>query len=113
VVFADYEVPVAQSMIRLAGGLRKANAHPIEEFVCYWAAFNNIYVTIAERAGRGPRLRKNPDGSIRSRSVGGVEVPEVDVVRERDQIGLAFQQLEDDLKRRLIEHGDVPVAVEI
>ncbi len=103
-VFAEYEVPVAQSMIKMAIQLQKATAHPIEEFLCYWAAFNNIYVTIAERAGRTPQLRKNPDGSIRTRTVGGVEVPQVDVVGERDQIDLDFQQFAGDLKRRLVEH---------
>jgi hypothetical protein len=86
VVFADYEVPVAQSMIKMAIQLQDAEAHPMEGFLCYWAAFNNIYVTIAERAGRTPQLRKNPDGSIRTRTVGGVDVPLVTVVGERDQI---------------------------
>lgn len=50
-VFADYEVPVAQSMIKMAIQLQDATAHPMEGFLCYWAALNNIYVTIAERAG--------------------------------------------------------------
>jgi hypothetical protein len=104
VVFADYEVPVAQSMIKMAIQLQDADAHPMEGFLCYWAAFNNIYVTIAERAGRRPELRKNPDGSIRTRTVGGVDVPQVTVVGERDQIDLTFREFTDDLKCQLVEH---------
>src|SRR5262245_38181259 len=45
VVFADYEVPVAYSMVRMATRF-KEGVHPLEVFTCYWAAFNNIYVTI-------------------------------------------------------------------
>lgn len=91
-------------MIKMAIQLQDATAHPMEEFLCYWAAFNNIYVTIGERAGRTPQLRKNPDGSIRTRTVGGVDVPQVNVVGERDQIDLAFLEFTDDLKRHLVEH---------
>jgi hypothetical protein len=76
----------------------------MEGFLCYWAAFNNIYVTIAERAGRTPQLRKNSDGSIRTRTVGGVDVPLVTVVGERDQIDLAFREFTDALKCQLVEH---------
>lgn len=58
----------------------------------------------AEQSGRRPELRRNGDGSIRTRSVGQVSVPEVNVVRERDQIALAFQHFTAELKQRLVEH---------
>ena len=61
-------------------------------------------MTIADRAGRPPQFRKNPDGSIRTRTVGGVDVPQVNVVGERDQIDLAFREFSDDLKRHLVDH---------
>lgn len=50
-MFADYEIPVAHSMVKLAAELRGYSAHPLQEFMCYWAAFNNIYVMIAEQQG--------------------------------------------------------------
>ncbi len=76
----------------------------MEAFTCYWAAFNNIYIVVAERRGLRPRIRTNADGSIRTRIVGQVNVPEVSPAREREQIGMAVEEFTDDLKRRLIEH---------
>jgi hypothetical protein len=55
VVFADYEVPVAYSMVRMATRF-KGDVHPLEVFTCYWAAFNNIYVAIGDQQGRRPEL---------------------------------------------------------
>ena len=101
--FAQYEVPVAYSMITMAMQLGRPS-HPLEAFTCYWAAFNNIYVTIAEQAGKKAQLRKNADGSLRTRAVGQVNLPDVAVVTEREQIDLAFQQFTGDLKCGLVEH---------
>jgi hypothetical protein len=56
VAFADYEVPVAYSMVKMATRF-KGDVHPLGVFTCYWAAFNNIYVTIADQQGRRPQLR--------------------------------------------------------
>jgi hypothetical protein len=100
----EYEVPVAFSMIRMAAELPERRPDTIHQFLCYWAAFNNIYVTVSERAGRSAQLRRNPDGSLRTRAIAGVRVPEVTTVSEREQIDLAFQSVSDDLRTRLIEH---------
>ena len=35
---ADYEVPVAHSMIAMALHLARRRVHPMEAFTCYWAA---------------------------------------------------------------------------
>jgi hypothetical protein len=105
VVLAAYEVPVAYSMVAMAAQTppeRRADA--MQQFMCYWAAFNNIYVTISERAGRRAQLRRNPDGSIRTREIAQVKIPEVSTVSEREQIDSVFQQFPDDLKRALVEH---------
>lgn len=104
-VLAEYEVPVAYSMVAMATNPPERRADAIQQFMCYWAAFNNIYVTIAERAGRRAQLRRNPDGSIRTRAAGQVTVPEVITVSEREQLNLAFQQFTEDLKRGLVEHS--------
>jgi hypothetical protein len=102
-VFAEYEVPVAYSMVAMA--TQVPSTHPLQAFTCYWAAFNNIYVTIAEQSGKRARLRKNADGSLRTRMVGQINVPQVSTVSEREQIDLAFDQFPDELKRRLAEHS--------
>lgn len=101
---AQHEVPVAFSLVSLIKQGTGQFTHPIGQFTCYWAAFNNIYVTIADRAGHRPRLTKRRDGSIRRRVDGSVSIPEVSPVSERQQIDSAFQRFSDDLKQRLIEH---------
>jgi len=103
-VLAEYEAPVAYSMVAMAAQMPERRSDAIQQFRCYWAAFNNIYVTIAERAGRRARLRRNRDGSIRTRTEGQVSVPEVSTVSEREQLNLAFRQFTEDLKRGLVEH---------
>ncbi len=109
-MFADYELPVAYSMVKLANQLTE-QVHPIEAFTCYWAAFNNIYVTIAEQAGRYPQLRKNPDGSLRTRTIANVSIPEIRRVTEREQMEIAFSQFPDVLKDRLIDHSSTKYFV--
>jgi hypothetical protein len=103
-MLTDYEVPVAYSMIRMAAEVPERRPDVIQQFICYWAAFNNIYVTISERAGRRAQLRRNPDGSLRTRAAAQVRVPVVSTVSEREQIDLAFQTFSDDLRRELVEH---------
>jgi hypothetical protein len=103
VLFEEYELSVAYSMIAMARG-DGIPPHPLQRYTCYWVAFNNIYVAIGEHAGKTAQLRKQPDGSVRTRKIAHVDVPDVQIVRERDQIDLAFQWFSDDLKRELVEH---------
>jgi hypothetical protein len=102
-MFEEYEVPVAYSMVAMAKQL--PSTHPLQAFTCYWAAFNNIYVTIAEQSGMKARLRKNADGSLRVRTVGQTNIPQVSTVSEREQIDLACDRFPDELKSRLVEHS--------
>ena len=67
-------------------------------------AFNNIYVTIAEQAGRQPQLQMNPDGSVKTRAIGHVDMPKVKTVSEKEQLDLVFQSFSEDLNRRIVEH---------
>ena len=103
-VFSDYEVPVARSMLMRAESLTESDDNLIETFTYYWVAFNNIYVMVAERSGKAPRLKKDSGGSLSTRTVGTVKIPRVSPVSERAQLDLAFQQFGNDLKRRLVEH---------
>jgi hypothetical protein len=106
-VLADHEVPVAYSMVALVVQPSALAFPPFHTFGCYWMAFNNIYVTIADRSGRCARLKKQPDGSLRTRLIANVNIPEVMSVSERHQMDLAFDAFAEDLKHRLIEHPSV------
>jgi len=111
VMLAEHEVPVAYSMNRLAMIINGRSPHPMQLFTCYWTAFNNIYVTLAEYNGETVKFKTNPDGSIKMRVTGPVSLPKVTTVSERKQIGLAFKQFSGDLKRRLVEHDSAKFFV--
>lgn len=83
---------------------RRDGRHPFEGYFLFWTAFNNIYTTIADREGRGPQIQKNAAGSIRTIANGSVNIPEVEIVSEREQIRLTFQEFGDELKHALILH---------
>jgi hypothetical protein len=104
--FQSYEIPIAYSMIAAARRIRprRDGRHPFEQYFLYWTAFNNIYTTIARREGCRTRIKENEDGSIITFANGNVNIPEVEAVSEREQIGLAFQEFDRDLKHTLILH---------
>ncbi|MCI0397961.1 MAG: hypothetical protein L0332_16995 [Chloroflexi bacterium] len=82
-VFAREEIPVAYSMLELAEVyLVKQTTPPYAEFLCFWAAFNNIYVKIADQKKGGQAKRPG----------------------EKAQIVMAVNELGDDLKHQLITH---------
>ena len=105
-IFQRYDLPIAYSMIAAARRIRprRDGNHPFEQYFLFWTAFNNIYTTIAHRKGRRTKIKENEDGSIVTIANGNVNIPEVVIVSEREQILLAFQEFDDDLKRTLILH---------
>lgn len=98
----EIEVPVASSMLALTS--RRPIPNPIQTYMCYWIAFNNIYTVLTDRYGRGPQLRINKDGSLKTRYVGHVTMASVATVSEREQIDTAFEQFDNGLKDTLIAH---------
>ena len=94
--FRPAEIPLAASMVDLA---HKAD-QPFQKFACQWLAFANIYAVITERQGFGPRLSKKQS----TRSVWGIEMPNVLLCSERDQIKNACDQFCVELKDALIGH---------
>ena len=98
-----HEVPVAYSMRSMAEDPVHSALQPFQDFVCYWTAFNNIYVTVADKRGQRASLRRFEDGTLRTRLVAHVHIPQVASVRERDQIDLAFHELGADLKQKLVD----------
>jgi len=112
-MLARYEIPVAFSMVELAQQAAKLAPQPFQEYMCYWAAFNNIYTTIAERKGYFTHLRIQKDGTIRVRENGSVLIPEVEIpLRERDEIDLAYTEFSETLKHNLITHPNTKFFVE-
>ena len=105
-IFQRYDLPIAYSMIAAARRIRprRDGNHPFEQYFLFWTAFNNIYTTIAHSKGRRTKIKENEDGSIVTIANGNVNIPEVVIVSEREQIRLAFQEFDDDLKRTLILH---------
>jgi hypothetical protein len=113
-LFQRHELPIAYAMIANAKRIRprRDGQHPFEQYFLYWTAFNNIYTTIAQKAGCRTRIIKNDDGSIRTIANGHVTIPEVEIVSESEQIHLALMELDDDLKQALITHAGTRYFVE-
>lgn len=83
---------------------RRDGSHPFQQYFLFWTAFNNIYTTIAYGKGLRIQLKENEDGSIVRIANGNVKIPEVIPVSEREQIHLALQEFDHDLKHTLILH---------
>lgn len=107
VKFAPHEVPIAFSMIQTARKLdiQEEWYHPYHLYFYYWAAFNNIYVTIAFTDENLVELDFDSDGNVKTRENGNVRIPITKtMIGERKQIELAFQEFDDELKHNLIVH---------
>src|SRR5215211_374891 len=103
-ILANHEVPVAYSMMALASHPARSAFQPLQDFVCYWTAFNNIYVTVADKKGRRASLKRSIDGELETRLVANVRIPKVRSFSERGQIDLVLGEFSDELKHRLVEH---------
>lgn len=104
--FHPYDLPVAYSMIAAARRLdaRREGYHPFQQYFYYWAAFNNIYTTIAFAGNNAPSLKLRPDKTVETETIGSVLIPKVKPVSERKQIESAIAEFDDKLKHRLITH---------
>ena len=104
--FKRHELPLAYTMIETARRIkpRRDGSHTYQHYFLYWTAFNNIYTTIAHRAGFRTLIRKNEDGTIQTTPNGHVNIPVVEIVSEKEQIHLALQEFDDNLKDALILH---------
>jgi hypothetical protein len=105
-LFTRKDIPIAFSMIDAAGRIkpRRDGRHPVDKFFLLWTAFNSIYTTIADRRGYRTRLVVGEDGEVVTSPNGGVSIPEVEPVREREQLYLALEVYSDELKDSLIRH---------
>lgn len=104
--FKSYELPVAYAMIANAKRIRprRDGRHPFEQYFLYWAAFSNIYTTIAQRKGLTAKIITNDDGTMVTVQNGSVHIPQVEEVNEKEQISLTFEEFDASLKRTLVTH---------
>ena len=105
-IFQRYELPIAYSMIAAARRIRprRDGNHPFEQYFLFWTAFNNIYTAIAHREGCRTQIKEDDRGTIVTVANGNVNIPEVVLVSEREQLHLALQEFDHDLKHTLILH---------
>jgi hypothetical protein len=96
---------VACSMVRWVDANPKAD--PVHVYASYWMAFNNIYVTLADFSGKRVRPNRHRNGSVKMKPVYGCDMPDVEKVSERDQIGVAINELAASAKADLVGHENV------
>jgi len=109
IILHKYELPIAYSMIEIARRIRprRDGSHLFQQYFLLWTAFNNIYTTIADKKGTRTQIKMNGDGSIVTIPNGHVNIPKVIIVSEKEQIRLALQELDDDLKHTLVSHKGI------
>lgn len=102
-ILREYEAPVAYSMVELASQFSVDSTHAISKYVCLWTAFNSIYVSLAERAGRMATLVMNAEGLPQTRAFGRLKMPTVAGVTERELLRIAFGCFAAPTKTALLE----------
>ena len=112
-ILREAEVKVAYSMVYLARHSSDTPINVYQSFLCYWAAFNNIYTTIHDKYGLPKRdyewdenqMPRMPHTSRR----GGVDVPRVTLrPTEWEQIRTAYSRFSGSLRHNLITHPSTP-----
>ena len=100
------DIPIAYAMIAAArrGRPRRDGHHPYQQYFFLWTAFASIYEALAERQGLKPELKRREDGSVVTRRVGSVNIPEIAGVDKQDRIAAAVQEFEPALKHSLLAH---------
>lgn len=107
--FRKHELPIASSMVIAASRIkpRRDGHHPYEKYFLLWTAFDNIYTTIAQRHGFKIELVLDEDGSVKTWTNGGVRIPKVKTVGEKERISLSLAEFDEELKQNLIRHESI------
>ncbi|MBN2389710.1 MAG: hypothetical protein JXR84_03230 [Anaerolineae bacterium] len=102
------EPQVETGIARAMAGLgRQAAQHPEQHasaYLCYWAAFTNIYAALAAQQGVRPHFGLHKNGTLRTRRVGTLKMAEIDPPAERELLDKACVGLDTALKHKLITH---------
>ena len=107
--FSSGQIPLAYAMIAAADRLRprRDGRHPIEKYFLLWTAFSAVYTTIAEQKGFRTELVVDEGGEVVTRQNGGVKIPIVEEINERDQVHAALEDFDVGVKHRLIAHTNL------
>jgi hypothetical protein len=109
---AKAEVGIARAMVELG---RQAARHPEQRasaYLCYWAAFTNIYAILAAQQGARPHFGLHKNGTLRTRRVGTLKMAEVDPPSEGELLDKACAGLDATLKHKLITHASTRFFVQ-
>lgn len=101
--FKPWEFQAAFSMVRLVEHGARGHMEPLEQYLCYWVGFNNIYITIAHQRGQGPQLPR-AQGEPQLEQIGGYSMPRVRAPQAHEQLDAAYAVFSPQLKERLILH---------
>lgn len=106
------ETEIARAMAELG---RQAAQHPEQRasaYLCYWAAFTNIYASIAAQQGARPHFGLHKNGTLRTRRVGTLKMAEIDPPAESELLDKACAGLDAALKHQLITHASARFFVQ-
>ena len=84
----------------------------VSAYLCYWAAFTNIYAILAGQQGARPHFGLHKSGTLRTRRVGAFKMAEVDPPPESELLDKACAGLDATLKHKLITHASTRFFVQ-
>lgn len=102
-IFDRGDLPIADKMLDLVD--KNYATHPFQKFMCFWIAFNNIYITNTYTLGESDQLKKNNNGEViyRDDQFSRFKMPSI-LTRshEKDQIVQVTKETDVDFQRLLI-----------
>ncbi len=115
-ILYSVEAPVAYSMVSFArqslsrqtsvGQPLETNNRVYQLYLCYWAAFNNIYVTIYDKKGspRARYLQEKESKKVQEVRVANLRMLKVWIPSEKDQLSTVCTVFDRELRYKLVNH---------
>lgn len=101
--YKAWRFPVASAMVKLVEESRCSEIGLLEQYMCYWVAFGNICVTIADDQGCRAALLTS-DEQLQLEQVGGLSMPRVRMPTEREWQEVVYKVFSPQLTESLILH---------
>jgi len=98
------DIWIATAMAELARASIRQTQQPYQAFICYWAAFANLYSILASQAGLRPHFGLHKNGTLRIQRTDTLKMAEVYPPTEEAQIHKAFESFNTTLNHQLIVH---------
>ena len=106
------ETGIAQAMAKLGRQAAQRPGPRASAYLCYWAAFTNIYAALATQQGARPHFGLRKNGTLRTRRVGTLKMAEIDPPAESELLDKACAGLDAALKHKLITHASTRFFVQ-